>query len=587
MNIFDVLLLIGGLALFLYGMTEMGGGLEKISGSKLKSILERLTSSKSKGVLLGTAVTGVIQSSSATTVMVVGLVNSGIMALSQAIPVVMGVNIGTTVTPWILSLTGIQSDNLIVNLFKPSSFAPILALIGVGFLLFSKNEKKKDLGTIFLDFAVLMLGMELMSDAVAPLANVPEFRNALVMFSNPVLGVVAGALVTALIQSSSASIGILQALALTGFVNYGVAIPVIMGQNIGTCITAILAGIGANKNAKRVSVVHLSFNVIGTVLFLTIFYGLNGIFNFSFLNEPISIVGIAVTHSASNIMSTLILLPFSEQFEKLSFLIIKNDEEEEFNEFQMLETRFLETPGYAIQQATSVTNKMAELARENYRKATSLLGNYDSEDAKEIREIENRVDKYEDEIGSYLLKVGSKGLTRNDSNMHTLLLHTIGEYERISDLSLNILGAIEEMEDKNITFSDCAMNELEVLIEAVNDILDLTVEVGASLDVEKAKEVEPLEEVIDYLNKELNKRHVKRLKNGRCTVELGFIFADITTSIERISDHCSNIAVYVIQLSMDELDIHEYLDELKHKENDEFYKNYKEVKKLYKLPQVL
>lgn len=586
MDIFDVLLLIGGLALFLYGMTEMGNGLERASGGKLKSILEKLTSSKIKGVLLGAGVTGVIQSSSATTVMVVGLVNSSIMTLSQAIPVVMGANIGTTVTGWILSLTGIQSDNIIVNLFKPSSFAPILAIIGIGFIMFSKNAKKKDIGTIFLGFTVLMLGMDLMSDAVAPLANVPQFGEAMVKFTNPVLGVIVGALITALIQSSSASVGILQALALTGLVSYGAALPIIMGQNIGTCITAILAGIGANKNAKRVSVVHLSFNTIGSVLFLLVFYGLNVFLQFDFLGKLVTPVSIALIHTTFNLVSTVIFLPLTEQFKKLAVFIIKDDEEEQYNEFQILEPRFIESPGYAVNVSKDMTDKMARISQSGFLKAISLLENYDSEIAKAVEELENRVDRYEDEIGSYLLKIGAKELTRNDSRMNSFILHSLGEYERISDLSVNIMKAAKELDDKGLSFSKNAIEELKVLIRAVSDVLDLSISAAKDLDVSKGKKVEPLEEVIDSLNKELHKRHIKRLRDGTCSVECGFILSDITTSLERISDHCSNIALYIIQLSSDEMDIHEYIYDLKHKEKDKFYEEYKLVKKQYKLPQI-
>lgn len=584
MDIFGVLLLIGGLALFLYGMNEMGNGLEKVSGGKLKSILERLTSSKLKGVLLGAGVTCIIQSSSATTVMVVGLVNSGIMKLSQAIGVIMGANIGTTATSWILSLTGIQSDNVLIKLLKPSSFTPILAIIGIAFIMFSKNEKKKDIGTIFLGFTILMFGMNLMSDAVAPLADVPSFRNAMLAFSHPILGMIAGAVITAIIQSSSASVGMLQALSLTGLVSYGVAIPVIMGQNIGTCITAVLSGIGANKNAKRAAAVHLYFNLIGTVLFMAIFYSINVFANFEFLANPINAAGIAVVHTVFNLLSSFVLLPFSKLIEKLAIITIKDGEDEEVNEFQTLDDRFLETPAYAIDIAYDMTNKMAALAKEGFDKAVGLLENYDSEIAKEVKEIENRIDRYEDEIGKYLLKISGKDLTVKDSKLHTIILHWIGEYERISDLSVNVMGAAKEMNSKGIGFSESADRELKVLIRAVDDILTNALDVALTLDVDKARKVEPLEDVIDSLNKEINNRHIVRLKYGLCTSELGFILADITTSLERISDHCSNVALYVIQLATDDFDIHDYIDELKHKNKDEFYKEYKSVKSQYKLP---
>lgn len=584
MDIFNVLSLIGGLALFLYGMTEMGNGLEKVSGSKLKSILERLTSSRIKGVLLGAGVTSVIQSSSATTVMVVGLVNSGIIKLSQAIGVIMGANIGTTITAWLLSLTGIQSNNIIVSLFKPSSFTPILAIVGIVFIMFSNSEKKKDIGRIFLGFTILMLGMGLMSDAVAPLSGMPGFRNTLLVFSNPILGMIAGAVLTAILQSSSASLGMLQALSLTGVVSYGVAIPIIMGQNIGTCITAILSGIGANKNAKRAAAVHLYFNIIGTVLFMVVFYGINTFINFEFLPVPINTVGIAVIHTSFNIASTFILLPFSGLLEKVAILTIRDGKEEEINEFQTLDNRFLETPGYAIKIASDMTNKMADLSRCGFIKAVGLLEEYDNKIAKEVREIENKVDRYEDEIGSYLLKLAGRQLTNKDSRLHTLTLHLIGEYERISDLSVNIMEGAQEMNDKGIHFSESAIEELRVLIRAVNDIVDNTLDAALTLDADKARKIEPLEDVIDSLNKELNNRHIRRLKYGLCTAELGFILADITTSLERISDHCSNVALYVIQLDTDNFDIHEYIDDLKHTNKGEFYKEYKLIKSQYKLP---
>ena len=586
MDIFSFLLLLGGLALFLYGMTEMSNGLEKVSGGKLKSILEKLTSNKYKGVLLGAGVTSAIQSSSATTVMAVGLVNSGIMKLSQAISVIMGANVGTTITAWVLSLIGIQSDNVIVNLFKPTSFAPVLAIIGIGFIMFSKNENKKDLGTIFLGFTILMFGMDLMSGAVAPLADMPGFRGILLKFSNPILGMLAGAILTAIIQSSSASLGILQVMAMTGIVNYGVAIPIIMGQNIGTCITAILSGIGAKKNAKRAAAVHLYFNLIGTILFMILFYGINAFVKLEFLDNSINVVGIAIIHTIFNILSTLVLIPFSGLLEKLAIATIKETKEEEDDEFRKLDVRFLESPGYAVKLSNDLVIKMAKLSRKAFSKAVSLFERYDSKEVKEIKDIENRVDRYEDEIGGYLLKLSSKDLNKDDNNILTLILHSLGEYERISDHAVNIMYAAKEMESKGLSFSDCAFGELEVLIHAVKDILNDTIDAFTNLDISKAKTIEPLEEVIDSLNNEIKNRHVLRLKEGRCTAELGFILSDITTSLERISDHCSNIAVYVIQLSVDELDIHEYLDELKHGDNEDFKRQYKLVKKQYKLPKL-
>lgn len=584
MNIFGVLTLFGGLALFLYGMNEMGNGLEKLSGGKLKSILEKLTSNRVKAVLLGAGVTAVIQSSSATTVMVVGFVNSGIMKLSQAIGVIMGANIGTTITSWILSLTGIQSDSFIINLFKPSAFTPILAVVGIIFIMFTKSEKKKDIGVIFLGFTILIFGMEVMSDAVAPLADVPEFRDILLMFSHPILGMIVGAIFTAVIQSSSASVGILQALALTGAVNYGVAIPIIMGQNIGTCITAILSSIGANKNAKRAAAVHLYFNLIGTILFMMVFYSINIFVRFEFLEHSASAAGIAVIHTTFNILATFVLLPFSGYLEKLAIVTIKDGKTEKDSEFQTLDIRFLESPGYAIKLSRDMGNKMAEIARDGFLKSVSLFKNYDKDIADEIRAIEERVDRYEDELGSYLLKLSSMDLTKADNKILSLLLHCLGEFERISDHAVNIAEAAKEMNQKNLRFSENAVAELDVLIRAVTDVLDNAIKSVIKLDVSMAKTVEPLEEVIDSLNNELKNRHIERLREGTCTIELGFILSDITTNLERISDHCSNLAVFVIQLSMDEYDIHEYLDILKHEDNEDFKNDYKLVKKQYKLP---
>ncbi|GAA4655022.1 Na/Pi cotransporter family protein [Anaerocolumna aminovalerica] len=585
MDIFGVLTLIGGLALFLYGMNAMGEGLEKLSGGKLEAILEKLTSNKIKAVLLGAAVTGIIQSSSATTVMVVGFVNSGIMKLSQAIGVIMGANIGTTVTSWILSLAGIESNNFFVSFLKPSSFTPVLAAIGIAFLMFSKKEKKKHIGTILIGFAILIFGMETMSDAVEPLAEVPAFINVLTAFSNPVLGMIAGAVFTAIIQSSSASVGILQALCLTGAVKYSTALPIIMGQNIGTCITAILSSIGANKNAKRAAAVHLYFNLIGTTIFMIVFYGLNTFMHFSVLGEAAGPTGIAVIHSTFNIAATIVLLPFSNLLEKLAIKTIKDGKEEkEENEFQTLDVRFLETPSYGLKLCKDMTDKMAEISKEALLSSIGLLVKYDDEAERKIIASENRVDKYEDAIGSYLVKLSSKQLSNEDSKTLSLLLHCIGDFERISDHALNIMQTAKEMKEKKVSFSKEAEHELKVFIKAVTDIMDKAVTVFINRDIEGAKSIEPLEEVIDYLHNEIKKRHINRLMEGKCTIELGFILSDITTNLERVSDHCSNIAVDVIQLNMDEFDIHEYLDVLKHEDNKGFKDDYYSVKKLYQLP---
>lgn len=584
MDIFGVLTLIGGLALFLYGMSAMGDGLEKLSGGKLESILEKLTSNRIKAVLLGAGVTAIIQSSSATTVMVVGFVNSGIMKLSQAIGVIMGANIGTTVTSWILSLAGIESNNFFVKFLKPSSFTPVLAAIGIAFLMFSKKEKKKNIGTILIGFAILIFGMETMSDAVEPLAEVPAFTNILTAFSNPILGMAAGAIFTAIIQSSSASVGILQALCLTGAVRYSTALPIIMGQNIGTCITAILSSIGANKNAKRAAAVHLYFNLIGTIIFMVVFYSLNTFMHFSVLEEAAGPTGIAVIHSTFNIAATFVLLPFSNLLEKLAIKTIKDEKEEKENEFQTLDIRFLETPSYALKLCKDMTDKMAEISKDAILSSIGLLTKYDEEVERKIIATENRVDKYEDAIGSYLVKLSSRHLTNEDSKTLSMLLHCIGDFERISDHALNMMQTAKEMKEKKISFSKEADQELKVFIKAVTDIMDKSVTVFVNRDIEAAKSIEPLEEVIDYLHNEIKKRHVNRLMEGKCTIELGFILSDITTNLERVSDHCSNIAIDVIQLSMEEFDIHEYLDVLKHEDNKEFREDYYSVKKLYQLP---
>lgn len=585
MSFFDILAMIGGLALFLYGMNTMGDGLAKLSGGKLEKILEKLTSKRIMAVLLGAGVTAVIQSSSATTVMVVGFVNSGIMKLNQAIGIIMGANIGTTITSWILSLTGLEGDSFFIKMLKPSSFTPILALIGVAFLLFSKKEKKRDLGTIFLGFAVLMFGMQSMSDAVSGLAEVEGFRNILLMFSNPILGMLAGLVLTAAIQSSSASVGILQALCATGAVTYGTALPIIMGQNIGTCITAVLSAIGTSKNAKRAAAVHLSFNVIGTTLFMILFYTINAFFPFEFLEDVAGEMGIAVIHTAFNVLATLVLFPCANLLEKLACHIVPDSKEKETaNEFELLDERFLERPGFAITQATTVTEKMAQLSKETLLKASELVFNYNEDTFKEVCELEDKVDQYEDKLGTYLVKLSNHTLNHKDSQTLSVLLHSIGDFERISDHAVNIAHSAKEMHEKELCFSDKAIEELTVFRKAVDDIMNTTVEVFTAHDLDEAKKVEPLEEAIDYINGEVKKRHIKRLRKGKCTIELGFILSDITTSFERISDHCSNIAVCILQIHENVFDTHEYLDIMKAKDNVAFAEEVKQYQLLYALP---
>ena len=589
MDIFSVLTMVGGLALFLYGMQVMGDGLAKVSGGKLERILENLTSNPIKAVLLGAGVTAVIQSSSATTVMVVGFVNSGIMKLNQAVGIIMGANIGTTVTSWILSLSGLQGDNVFVKLCKPSSFSPLLAVIGVIFLLFIKDEKKKDIGAIMVGFAVLMFGMETMSDAVKPLANVPEFTGILTAFSNPVLGMIAGAVLTAIIQSSSASVGILQALCVTGAVSYGVAIPIIMGQNIGTCVTALLSSIGATKNAKRAAMVHLYFNIIGTVVFMVLFYTVNAVVGFSFLGTATNAAGIAVIHSLFNVFATMLLLPFGKGLEKLAYLTIRDDVqpaevEEERKELQLLDSRFLEKPAFAMEQSVHVANKMAEESKRTLFTAMDLLWNYTEDGAKKVGELENLVDQYEDELGTYLVKLSRQNLSVRDSHTLSIVLHCIGDFERISDHAINIMEAAQEMHDKKLIFSPKAEEELKVFSRAVQDIVEKAYAVFRDQDEKLAQKVEPLEAVVDELNQEVKKRHIRRLREGKCTIELGFILSDITTSLERVADHCSNIAVCVTQVREDTYDTHGYLNSVKNEDSEIFRGLVLEEEEKYLLP---
>ncbi len=586
MDLFDVLSMLGGLALFLYGMHAMGDGLGKLSGGKLERILEKLTSNPIKAVLLGAGVTAVIQSSSATTVMVVGFVNSGIMSLTQAVGIIMGANIGTTVTSWILSLSGIESSNFFIQLLKPTSFSPVLALIGVALILFSNKEKKKDVGTILIGFAILMFGMESMSAAVKPLADVPEFTSILTMFSNPFLGMLVGALFTAIIQSSSASVGILQALCKTGSLGYSTALPIIMGQNIGTCITAVISGIGASKNAKRAALVHLYFNLIGTIVFMCGFYLINVFVPFGFMSQAAAPVGIAVIHSVFNVLATMLLLPFGNGLVKLATLTVRDKGEEAVvdDDFQVLDYRFLDQPSFAIEQCKHVTYKMAELSRKSLFDSFDMIKNYNEDTAKEIYRLEDEVDKYEDELGTYLVKISSKNLSESDSRTLSVLLHCIGDFERISDHSVNILEAAKEMHSKKLTFSEKASAELDIFTNAIKDIVNTAIEVFEKEDLELATYVEPLEEVIDNINVELKSRHVRRLREGKCTIELGFVLSDITTNFERVADHCSNIAVCLIQIQENVFDTHEYLEKIKQKDNREFSILYDGYKERYMLP---
>lgn len=590
MDLFGVLTMVGGLALFLYGMNLMGDGLSKASGGRLEKILERLTSNQIKAVLLGAAVTAVIQSSSATTVMVVGFVNSGVMKLSQTIGIIMGANIGTTITSWILSLSGIESGNFFVQLLKPTSFSPILAIVGVGFLLFSKKEQKKNIGMIMVGFAILMFGMDTMSSSVKPLADVPEFTGILTAFSQPVLGMLAGLILTAVVQSSSASIGILQALCVTGSVTFGTALPIIMGQNIGTCVTAMLSSIGASKNAKRAALVHLYFNIVGTVVFMVVFYTINGFVHFAFLEESATAAGIAVVHSVFNVCATLVLLPFSGVLEKLACLTIPDDPQEKEvlsageRDFKLLDVRFLDTPGFAVAQCRRVSRHMADLTREALFSAIELVDEYDEKKAERVVYLENEIDHYEDQLGNYLVKLGQKQVSEKDNHTLSIILHCLSDFERISDHAVSVKKAAEEMHTKGLSFSKKAVEELEVYTQAVKDTVEVAFKVFKEEDYTNAILVEPLEEVVDYLKAELKQRHIKRLQKGKCTIEMGFVHSDIITSYERVTDHCSNIAVCIMEVEEDQLGIHSYLEEIKENNNEDFKKKYKELKKKYVLP---
>lgn len=578
MNIFNVLTLIGGLCLFLFGMTVMGDALERRAGGSLKMILGKLTKNKMTGFLTGLGVTSIIQSSSATTVMVVGFVNSGIMTLRQSIGVIMGANIGTTVTAWILSLCGISSDNFFVELLKPASFTPVLALIGTGLLMFAKSSKRRDTGTILLGFATLMFGMDTMSSAVSGLADVPEFQQMFLMFKNPVLGVLVGAILTAVIQSSSASVGILQALSVTGGVSYGAAIPIIMGQNIGTCITAILSSFGTTKNAKRAAIVHLSFNVIGTIIWLTVFSIASAIFKPAILDKSASLVGIAVAHSAFNIACTAILLPMSSLLEKLAIRLVPDNKDKEVS--AELDERLLATPAIALERCNTLVCEMAELSVSSLKNSMNLLRKPDEKTAELIRENEEKVDHYEDIIGTYLVKLSRHQISDSGSAEVSKLLKAIGDFERISDHSINILESAEELALKEIKFSPEADKELDMICSAVSEVLTLAYKSFVFGDMDAALRVEPLEQVVDTLHDKLRNGHIKRLQSGNCSIEAGFVWADLLTDLERTADHCSNIAVCVIDANNNNMNIHSSLKSLK-TDNKKFDKMYEEYSNKY------
>ncbi len=584
MDLFDVLTLLGGLALFLFGMNVMGDGLEKAAGNQLKTILEKLTSSPIRGFFLGLAVTAVIQSSSATTVMVVGFVSSGVMTLYQAVGIIMGANVGTTVTAWILSLNDIDGGGFLMDLLKPTSFSPILAVIGIALLMFAKSGRKKDVGSILVGFATLMFGMTTMSDAVAGLKDVPEFANILLMFSNPILGVLAGAVLTAIIQSSSASVGILQALSSTGAVTFGAAIPIILGQNIGTTVTALLSSAGAPKNARRAALIHLYFNVIGTVVFLILFYVARALIPMPFLEGPASELGISIVHTLFNVVCTAAMLPFSKMLVKLACMTIKDEKQEE--EIVLLDERLLVTPTIALEQCSKLACGMASLAHTSTDLAIDLLRkrSYDEDTARTIDGIEDQLDQYEDIIGTFLVKLSSHSLSGEDARTVSLLLHTISDLERISDhaKSLRILA-------KRLAAgsgpSAQAEAEMKILAAAVTRVTKLAADAFIHRDPQLAGQVEPLEQVVDYLCGEIKTRHIARLQNGTCSVESGMQFTDVLGDLSRISDHCSNVAAAVIELNMGLYDTHQYLGGLR-RDNEDFRRLYEQFRGDYVLPAV-
>lgn len=589
MDLFKVLEMIGGLALFLYGMHVLGEGLSRMSGGKLEKILEKLTKTPIMGALLGAGVTAIIQSSSATTVMVVGFVNSGIMKLSQAVGIILGANVGTTITAWMLSMNSIDGGTILLKLLKPSSFAPIMGIVGVAIIMVSKKDKLKDLATILVGFTVLMLGMDIMSGAVSGLKDVPEFTQILTMFSNPILGMLAGIALTAIIQSSSASVGILQALCTTGAVGYATALPVIMGQNIGTCVTALISSIGASKDARRAALIHLYYCITKTSTFMIVFYSLHAALDFAFMETAISSAGVAMVHSVFNIAACIIFLPFSQLFVKMVYLTIPEKEEvvvlsAEEQQLRTLDTRFLDTPGLALSHAKKVVVTMAQLAKKSIDYSIDLLKTYDEDKAKEVVRLETEVDKFEDEVGAYLVKLSSKDLSEKESQTLSMLLHCIGDFERISDHALNLKEAADEIHDKELGFSEKASEELTVFTTAIQDIMHLAIEVLDKEDLQLAMLVEPLEEVIDQLNADIKKRHVKRLRKGKCTIEMGFVLSDITTNLERVSDHCSNIAVSLLQGEREGFEAHEYKDTLKTEDNVDFQGRVLAYRNKYLLP---
>ena len=580
MSIFNILSLIGGLCLFLFGMNIMGNSLERRAGGSLKTLLGKLTNNKGKGLLTGLLVTAVIQSSSATTVMVVGFVNSGLMTLKQSINVIMGSNIGTTVTAWILSLAGIDSDNVFIRLLKPSSFTPVLALIGIILFMFCKKDTKKDVGMILLGFATLMFGMDAMSSAVSVLKDIPEFQQMFLIFTNPILGVLAGAILTAIIQSSSASVGILQALASTGQVTYGAAIPIVMGQNIGTCVTALISSIGANKNAKRAAMVHLSFNVIGAIVWLIVYCVLKAIFNPMILNSSASLLGISIVHTVFNILCTLLMLPLGNVLEKLVCIIIPDSKVPE--KVPELDDRLLVTPSVALARCRELMCEMADASAYSLQDSIKSIGNYSWELSERVKELENRTDELEDMLGTYLVKISSQSLSAEDSENAASYLKLIGDFERISDHALNIIECTSEMDEKKIVFSEDALRELKVMTDALEKIAEMATSSFKTDDYDLAKSVEPLEELIDNLREKLFVNHIRRVQNNECSIETGYVWQDLLTNFERVSDHYSNVAVVVMDKISGDMNMHKRLEDLR-EGNEEFRMQYKEYSKQFRL----
>ena len=581
MDIFNLLSLLGGLCLFLFGMNVMGQSLERRAGNKLRTLLEKMTGSVMTGFLTGLGFTAVIQSSSATTVMVVGFVNSGIMTLRQGINVIMGANVGTTITSWLLSLGGISSDNVFVRLLKPTSFTPVLALIGIIFIMFCKDSRKKDVGTILLGFATLMFGMDAMSSSVSVLKDIPEFTKLFIMFENPILGLLAGFVLTAIIQSSSASVGILQALAATGAVTYGAAIPIIMGQNIGTCATAMISSVGANKNAKCAAVVHLLFNVIGATIQLVLLCIIKAAFAPALLGEAATMYGIAVVHTIFNVLCTAMLIPFGGQLEKLAVRLVPGDKDSQ--KTVELDERLLATPSLALLQSRSVATEMAAISVRAMHNALLSFTEYTSELAQSVRNDEDTCDRYEDILGTYLVRLSAQKMGEPETEEATELLKSIGDFERISDHAVNVLRSSEELRDKKLTLSDNARRELETFSRAINDILDLSLRAFEKNDIALASEIEPLEQVIDKLKEQMRTRHILRMQQGNCSIEVGFVWSDMLTDLERTSDHCSNVAGCIIDTAQHNLNLHETLNLTKTKDAD-FKEKYERYAEIYRLP---